>query len=64
MAGVEGDARAFGTRLIQVKTIGPSNPDPRYDATRAFYQDMGFLPVEEVHGLWHANPALVMVKVL
>jgi len=64
LASVEGDARAFGTRLIEVKTIGPSNPDPRFAATRAFYQEMGFLPVEEIPGLWGNKPALVMVKVL
>jgi len=64
LAAVEGDARAFGTRLIQLKTIGPSNPDPRSAATRAFYLEMGFLPVEEIPGLWGSNPALVMIKVL
>ncbi|MDQ7992218.1 MAG: GNAT family N-acetyltransferase [Propionicimonas sp.] len=64
LAAVEGDARAFGTRLIQAKTLGPSHPDPRYAATRAFYDEMGFLPVEEIHGLWPDKPALLMVRVL
>lgn len=64
LAVVESDARAFGTRLIEVKTVGPSDPNPRAAATRAFYHDMGFLPVEEFPRLWEGRPALVMVKPL
>ena len=30
-----------GARLFQVKTLGPSDPDPGYTRTRAFYSAMG-----------------------
>lgn len=64
LAEIEADARAFGTRLIEVKTIGPSDPSPDAAASRVFYQEMGFLPVEEVHGLWDGKPALIQVKIV
>lgn len=57
-------ARDSGYRLIEVKTLGPSHPDPSYAGTRRFYDAMGFLPVEEIHDLWPGYPCLVMVKVL
>ncbi|GAA1849679.1 GNAT family N-acetyltransferase [Myceligenerans crystallogenes] len=61
---VEDDMRAQGVRLLTVKTFGPSSPDPGYDRTRAFYEAVGFLPVEEFPDLWAENPCLLMVKVL
>jgi len=64
LAVIEADARAFGVRLVEVKTVGPSDPNPRAAATRAFYRDVGFLPVEEFPGLWEGKPALVMIKAL
>jgi coenzyme F420-0:L-glutamate ligase/coenzyme F420-1:gamma-L-glutamate ligase len=55
--------RAQGVRYLQVKTLGPSRPDSGYDATRAFYEAVGFVALEELHGLWsHDNPALILVK--
>ena len=52
------------TRLLEVKTLGPSNPDEGYRMTRAFYEAMGFLPIEEIN-LWGPDqPCLIMVKVL
>ena len=55
--------RARGVRYLQVKTLGPSRPDPEYAATRAFYEAMGFTPLEELHGLWDdENPTLLLVK--
>ncbi|MEM7693964.1 MAG: GNAT family N-acetyltransferase [Pseudomonadota bacterium] len=59
-------ARAKGGRTLMVKTLGPSRPDRAYDATRAFYGAMGFLPLEEFSGVWRSpsNPCLVMVKPL
>ncbi len=58
-------AATEGARLISVKTLGPSNPDAGYAHTRRFYRACGFLPVEELHGLWgEGNPCLVMVKPL
>ena len=55
--------RAQGIRYLQVKTLGPSRPDSGYDATRSFYEAVGFVALEELHGLWsHDNPALILVK--
>ncbi len=64
LAEVVADARAFGTRLIEVKTIGPSDPDPGAAASRLFYHEMGFVPVEELPGLWDDRPALIQVKIV
>jgi coenzyme F420-0:L-glutamate ligase / coenzyme F420-1:gamma-L-glutamate ligase len=55
--------RARGIRYLQVKTLGPSRPDTGYDATRAFYEAVGFVALEELHDFWsHDNPALILVK--
>jgi coenzyme F420-0:L-glutamate ligase/coenzyme F420-1:gamma-L-glutamate ligase len=55
--------RTRGIRYLQVKTLGPSRPDSGYDATRAFYEAVGFVALEELHGLWsHDNPTLILVK--
>jgi GNAT superfamily N-acetyltransferase len=57
--------RARGTRLLQVKTLGPSRQCAQYARTRSFYQAAGFLPVEEFPTLWSpANPCLLLVKPL
>ncbi len=61
---LERDLIADGVSLLQVKTLGPSHPDPGYRQTRLFYQGMGFAPLEEVMDLWPGNPCLIMVKVL
>lgn len=50
--------------LLQVKTLGPSHPDPGYARTRLFYEGVGFSPLEELADLWPDNPCLIMVKVL
>jgi ribosomal protein S18 acetylase RimI-like enzyme len=60
----ERDLTADQVRLLQVKTLGPSHPDPGYARTRLFYQGMGFTPLEELTGLWPDDPCLIMVKVL
>jgi len=58
-------ARAEGFTLLHVKTLAPSDPDPSYAATRAFYKAVGFLPLEELPQVWGPdNPCLLMVKVL
>lgn len=61
---VEEDLRAQGVRLLSVKTLGPSAPDPDFDKTRAFYTACGFHPVEEFPDLWADSPCLLMVKAL
>lgn len=64
LAAAEADLRAEGVRLLEVKTLGPSHPSEPYARTRRFYAAMGFLPVDELHGVWPDNPCLVLVKPL
>ncbi len=47
---------------LQVKTLGLSRPNLHYEKTRAFYESMGFKPLEEFLDLWEGNPCLQMVK--
>ena len=61
----ESDLTRRDVKLLQVKTLGPSHPDPGYTATRAFYVALGFVPLEETSALWGDNqPCLIMVKQL
>jgi len=64
IAAAESWCRVRGIPYLHVKTLGPSRPDPGgYDATRAFYEAVGFVALEELHGLWDENnPTLVLVK--
>jgi ribosomal protein S18 acetylase RimI-like enzyme len=63
LRALESDLIAEGVEFLQVKTLGPSNPDAGYAKTRAFYAAMGFRPLEEIHGLWDpGSPCLLMVK--
>ena len=54
--------RARGCEYLQVKSLGPSDPDAGYARTRAFYESRGFVSLEEIYGLWEHNPCLLMVK--
>jgi GNAT superfamily N-acetyltransferase len=55
--------RERGVEYVQVKTLGPSHPDEGYERTRLFYEACGFVPLEELHGLWDTdNPCLMLVK--
>jgi len=63
VGAAESHARGLGIEYMQVKTLGPSNPDPGYAGTRAFYEKMGFRPLEEFRQIWDENnPCLVLVK--
>jgi coenzyme F420-0:L-glutamate ligase/coenzyme F420-1:gamma-L-glutamate ligase len=63
VAEAESWCRAHGIRYLHVKTLGPSRESRGYGATRAFYEAMGFVALEELHGLWgEDNPALILVK--
>lgn len=65
LTAAEADLVADGVRFLQVKTRGPSRPDPGYEKTRAFYSACGFTPLEEILDLWdEENPCLIMVKTL
>ncbi len=61
---VEQDAQERGVQLLEVKTLGASHPDPGYARTRHFYEQAGFLPLEETDLWGAANPCLFMVKPL
>ena len=54
--------RGRGTRMLEVKTLGPSHEDVGYAATRAFYTGIGFVPVEELWIWGPENPALILCK--
>jgi len=60
----EADMSSAGVRVLQVKTLGPSRPDEAYGKTLRFYLAMGYIPLEELHGLWAENPCLILVKAL
>jgi coenzyme F420-0:L-glutamate ligase / coenzyme F420-1:gamma-L-glutamate ligase len=63
VAAAEAWCRAHGVRFLHVKTLGPSREDEGYAATRAFYEALGFVPLEELRTLWDEdNPALILVK--
>jgi ribosomal protein S18 acetylase RimI-like enzyme len=64
VSALEADLAAAGTRFLQVKTSGPSHPDPGYALTRKFYAGVGFEPLEEIPDLWPENPTLIMIKTL
>jgi GNAT superfamily N-acetyltransferase len=55
--------RERDVEYLQVKTLGPSDPDAGYATTRAFYEARGFVPLEELLDLWDEdNPCLILVK--
>jgi len=55
--------RDQGVEYWQVKTLGPSHPDEHYAATRAFYESLGFRPLEEFTQIWDEhNPCLILVR--
>lgn len=55
-------ARELGKRYVTVKTRGPSLPYEPYERTRAFYEALGFEPLEELMEVWGPeNPCLIMI---
>jgi ribosomal protein S18 acetylase RimI-like enzyme len=59
----EAELRRRGTEYLHVKTRGPSAPDPGYDATRRFYEALGFRGIDETTAIWGPDdPCLLMVK--
>jgi ribosomal protein S18 acetylase RimI-like enzyme len=65
LQSVEAALRQSGVVLLQVKTFGPSGVSEEYARTRAFYESVGFLPLEERTDIWGAdNPCLISVKPL
>lgn len=62
IAALEQDARERGVALLEVKTLGASDPNPEYARTRHFYESVGFLPLEETDLWGEDTPCLTMVK--
>jgi coenzyme F420-0:L-glutamate ligase/coenzyme F420-1:gamma-L-glutamate ligase len=63
VAAAESWCRANAVRYLHAKTLGPSRPSRGYAQTRAFYEALGFVALEELHGLWDEdNPTLILVK--
>ena len=55
--------KSNGVEYLQVKTLGPSDTDESFARTRAFYEAMGFRPLEEIKEIWgEQNPCLIMIK--
>lgn len=62
---LEPELRADGVRMLHVKTRGQSIPDEGYARTLAFYEGMGFVPLEERTDIWGPeNPCLILAKSL
>jgi coenzyme F420-0:L-glutamate ligase / coenzyme F420-1:gamma-L-glutamate ligase len=52
-----------GIEYLQVKTVAAANSSEHYTRTRAFYEALGFVPLEVFPTLWDEwNPALQLVK--
>ena len=63
-AAFEAYAKEMGYRFAQVKTVA-AGYYAEYDATRMFYEHLGFVALEVFPTLWdESNPCLVMVKAL
>jgi coenzyme F420-0:L-glutamate ligase / coenzyme F420-1:gamma-L-glutamate ligase len=61
--GAEAWCAANGVDYLQVKTLAHTKDDANYARTRAFYEAVGFTPLEIFPELWDArNPALQLVK--
>lgn len=47
LAAAEAYLLDHAVEYLQVKTLGPSRPDESYARTRAFYEAVGFVPLEK-----------------
>lgn len=57
-------AAVSGARMLSLKTVGPSDSNPNFVPTRAFYSAIGFVHVEELP-LWGPETScLLMAKPL
>lgn len=64
-AAAEDWLRSQGVRFLQVKTLAPTANYEPYERTRAFYQAIGFTPLQVLPTLWsERNPCLLMIKSL
>ena len=62
------DLAAEGRRVLLVLTVSPSDPGEEppdgYQATRAFYRQVGFVLARDLPGLWPWDTAVMMVRQL
>lgn len=62
MRHVEQELSREGVEYLQVKTLGPSRPNAEYALTKKCYERVGFVPLEELSGMWPGVPCLSLVK--
>lgn len=63
IAACEAWLKGEGVTFLQVKTLSPAHPDEGYKKTRAFYEGVGFVALEEFPTLWgERNPCLMLIK--
>jgi|tagenome__1003787_1003787.scaffolds.fasta_scaffold20721382_2 ribosomal protein S18 acetylase RimI-like enzyme len=61
------ELRANGVRVVEVKTLDASVDYPPYEATRAFWERLGFVQVDTIDPLpgWNpGNPAAIYIAAL
>nr|WP_083263968.1 GNAT family N-acetyltransferase [Curtobacterium sp. ER1/6] len=61
---IAAELAADGCRFLSVHTVGPSFDHEPYARTRAFYERLGFTPLEEHHGLDWSGPSVILVRPL
>ncbi len=64
---VVNDSVSQGIKLLEVKTLSADVNYPPYDATRHFYEKMGFMHLETIDPYpgWEAgNPCAIYIKIL
>lgn len=65
MAAAAVRAAAEGADYLTAKTLAPTKADEGYRRTRAFYDSLGFVPLEIFPTLWGPEaPCLMMLKPL
>ena len=61
---VETYATIEDTKILHLKTLAPSDPDPNYAETRAFWEARGFIPMDADERWGPDNPCQIMAKPL
>jgi len=61
------DLKPHGIKLLTVKTLSNDADYPPYEATRQFYEKMGFIHIETINpypGWEPGNPCAIYIKIL
>lgn len=61
---IQGDLRVAGVRLLEVHTVGPTHESDAYARTRAFYESVGFVAMNELQRIDWSGPTLILVMPL